>query len=122
MFSTSPTKGDGTHAWFNFDTIQTALEAVHCNRHVYFYPAHALQPDKERDLTSLPGHSIISALGRGNRPFHLLPQLAQTHLLVVVLLQNLGRRQLKVLLRDVYSPLSQRIHARFRTHTLQLGP
>lgn len=48
-----------------------------------------------------------------------LPQLAQRHLLIVVLVQNLGRSQLEVLLRNMDSPLPQGIHARLCAHALQ---
>ena len=51
---------------------------------------------------------------------HSLPKLAQTHLLVLVPVQYLGRRQLEIFLRHMHSPLSERIHACFRAHTLQL--
>ena len=37
-----------------------------------------------------------------------------------MLIQHLRRREVKVLLRDMHSPLPQRIHPRLRAHTLQL--
>ena len=36
-------------------------------------------------------------------------------------IQHLRSRKIEILLRDMYSPLPQRIHARFRTHTFQLS-
>ena len=52
----------------------------------------------------------------------LLPQLPQTNLLIIMLIQHLRRRQIEVLLRDMHPPLPQRIHARLRTNPLQLRP
>lgn len=54
-------------------------------------------------------------------PSKLLPQLAKGHLLVVVLVENLGRGQLKVFLRDVHSALAEGVHAGFCADTLELG-
>ncbi len=51
-----------------------------------------------------------------------LPQLPQADLLVVVLVENLGRRKLEILLRDVHSSLPQGIHAGLSADTLQLSP
>ena len=51
----------------------------------------------------------------------LLPQLAQTGRLIVVLVQHLCGGQVKVLLRYVHSPLPQCVHASLGAHTLQLG-
>ena len=51
----------------------------------------------------------------------LLPQLSQADLLVIVLVQDLGRSQVEVLLRDVHSALSQRIHASLGADTFQLS-
>ena len=71
--------------------------------------------------------SLESSFGyrmpRTTRPIspQLFPELAQTHLFVVMLVQHLCCCQVKVLLGDVYSPLSKRIHSRFGTHSLQLG-
>lgn len=39
-----------------------------------------------------------------------------------MLIEHLRGRQIKILLRNMYPPLPQRIHARLRTHTLQLRP
>lgn len=36
-------------------------------------------------------------------------------------IQYLGRREVEILLRHMYSPLSQRVHACFRAYTLELG-
>lgn len=38
-----------------------------------------------------------------------------------MLIQHLGRSQVEILLRDVYSSLPEGEHARFRAHTLQLS-
>lgn len=54
-------------------------------------------------------------------PSLLLPQLRHGYLLVVVLVEDLGSRQVKVLLCNMHPPLAQGIHARLRADTLQLS-
>lgn len=69
--------------------------------------------DKHPKLEFPPPHKLYECL---------LPHLAQTDFLVVVLVENLGSGQVKVLLRNMDPPLSQRVHAGFSAHPLQLGP
>lgn len=51
----------------------------------------------------------------------LLEELAQAHLLIVMLVEHLGRRQVEVFLRDVNPPFSKSIHASFGTDSLELS-
>jgi hypothetical protein len=51
----------------------------------------------------------------------LLPELADRHFSIVVLVENLGSRQIEIFLRDVHSSLSQCIHSCFRANTLQFS-
>ena len=53
-------------------------------------------------------------------PPHLLPQLPQRNLLIIMFIQHLRSRQIEVLLRNMHSPLPQRIHTRLRTYAFQL--
>lgn len=53
-------------------------------------------------------------------PRFLLPQLRHGYFLVVVLVENLGSRQVKVLLCNMHPTLTQGVHARLRADTLQL--
>ncbi len=53
-------------------------------------------------------------------PIQSLPQLPQTNLLIIMLIQHLGRRQIEIFLRHMHPPLSQCIHARLRAYALQL--
>ena len=48
----------------------------------------------------------------------LCKELLERHVLLAVLLHNLGHGQLKVLLRDVHAALAQRIHSRLGADTL----
>lgn len=51
----------------------------------------------------------------------LLPQLAQTNLLIIMLVQYLCRRQVEIFLRHMNSSFAQGIHARFGADTFKLG-
>mmetsp|Transcript_31970 Transcript_31970/g.75966 ORF Transcript_31970/g.75966 Transcript_31970/m.75966 type:complete len:221 (+) Transcript_31970:65-727(+) len=51
----------------------------------------------------------------------LLPQLLQAHVLVCILLHDLGDSHLEVLLGHVHASLSEGIHARLRAASLELG-
>lgn len=50
---------------------------------------------------------------------YLLEEFRDGHFLVVVLVQDLRCREIKVLLCDMYPSLAQCVHARFGTYTLQ---
>lgn len=53
--------------------------------------------------------------------FRLFPQFTQTHLFIVVFIQNLGRGQIKILLGDMHASFTQGVHARLGTDALELG-
>lgn len=55
------------------------------------------------------------------REASLLPQFRHGHLLVIVLVENLGSGQIKVFLCDMNPTLAEGIHACLRADTLQLG-
>ena len=63
----------------------------------------------------LPMHSFFSC------PDGLLEKLLDAHVLLRVLLHNLGHRHLEVLLGDVDPPLPQGVHAGLGAHALHLG-
>lgn len=56
-------------------------------------------------------------------PFNteLTPELRKRNLLIIMLVENLGRGELKVLLRNVYAPLAEGVHARLGAHALELS-
>lgn len=66
-------------------------------------------------------HKTTPSLLPSSSPNKSLPQLPQRNLLVVVLIQHLGRREVEILLRHVYPPLPQGVHARFGADAFQLG-
>lgn len=72
-------------------------------------------------LTAPDVHYAKAAFHPDHESDASLPELAQTDLLVVVLVQDLGSRQVKVFLRNVHASLSQRVHTGFRADTLQFG-
>lgn len=55
-------------------------------------------------------------------PTSLLPKLPQRCLLIVVLVEDLGRRQVEILLRHVNPSLPERIHTCFGAYSLELRP
>lgn len=52
---------------------------------------------------------------------YLLPQLLERCLLIVVFVQDLGSGQIEILLCNVHSPFSERVHACFGADALQFG-
>ena len=75
-------------------------------------------------LTLLSSRTDIVGYGDSNSPHEhtvpctLLKQLDDRHVLLAVLLHDLGNRHIEVLLCDVDAALSQREHARLGTHRL----
>jgi len=64
---------------------------------------------------------VYDALTPGIHNPTLLPQLPKTNLLIIMFIQHLRRREIKVLLRHMHPPLPQSEHPGFGTYTLQLG-
>lgn len=68
---------------------------------------------------SLP---LLDTRGPPARTPVLTPQLLQRHILVLVLLHDLGHSHDEVFLHHVHPPLAQGVHARFHAHTLDICP